>query len=371
MPKRKFPDLLHPIGGCGFIQFWKLYFNNWPYTLYSLPSRLFSLMAVTFRVPAVFFEKIRHKNAINLQEIKDGPIFIVGHWRSGTTHLHNLLSQDNQFAFITFSRSLMPLDCLGKLRPARALMKIMMPKNRGMDKVAIGPDTPQEEEFALAALGSVSFLKCLYFPRRIEKYFSSSVFLKCMSDQEKKSLKSAYLYLTKKMTYAHNGKTMLYKNPACTSRMSLLKEIFPNAKFIHIVRDPFEVFPSMMKLWNRMTPSFSWHRNASINYEEITYSFYERIMKAHLKERQNIPSQDYHEVRYEDLDSDPLTVVNDIYQGLGIKVKKESVIKIERYIEDQKKYQKNTHQLSDNIKKRLMKQWSFAFDHWNYTYPDN
>ena len=53
------------------------------------------------------------------------------------------------------------------------------------------------------------------------------------------------------------------------------------------------------------------------------------------------------------------------------KVKKESMIKIERYIEDQKKYQKNTHQLSDNIKKRLMKQWRFAFDHWNYTYPDN
>ena len=64
-------------------------------------------------------------------------------------------------------------------------------------------------------------------------------------------------------------------------------------------------------------------------------------------------------------------IVNDIYQGLGIKVKKESMIKIERYIEDQKKYQKNTHQLSDNIKKRLMKQWRFAFDHWNYTYPDN
>ena len=83
MAKRKFPDLLHPIGGCGFIQFWKLYFNNWPYTLYSLPSRLLSLMAVTFRVPTVFIEKIKHKNAINLQEIKDGPIFIIGHWRSG------------------------------------------------------------------------------------------------------------------------------------------------------------------------------------------------------------------------------------------------------------------------------------------------
>ncbi len=370
MPKKRFPDLLHPLGGCGFIQFWKLYFNNWPYTLFSLPSRFCALMAVTFRVPFVFLEKIKHKNAIDLQEIKDGPIFIIGHWRSGTTHLHNLLSQDDQFSFITFSRSLMPLDCLGKLRPARALMKIIMPKDRGMDKVTIGPDTPQEEEFALASLGSVSFLKCLYFPRKIEEYFNSSVFLKCMSDQERESLKSAYLYLTKKMTYAHNGKTMLYKNPACTSRMSLLKEIFPNAKFVHIIRNPFEVFPSMMKLWGRMTPSFSWHRNASINYEDITFSFYERIMKDHLEERQNIPDQDYHEVRFEDLDSDPMTVINDIYRNLGMELNKESMVKMERYIEGQKEYKKNTHQMSDSIKEKLMERWSFALDHWNYNYPD-
>ena len=371
MPKKRFPDLLHPIGGSGFIQFWQLYFNNWPYSLLSFPSRVFSIIAVILRVPFVLLEKIKHKNAIDLQEIKDGPVFIIGHWRSGTTHLLNLLSQDDQFAFISFSRSIMPLDCLGKLRPARALMKIMMPKDRGMDKVAIGPDMPQEEEFALAALGSVSFLKCLYFPRNIEEHFNSSVLYKCMSDQERKLLKSAYLYLTKKMTYAHGGKTMLYKNPACMGRMSLLKEIFPDAKFVHIIRNPFEVFPSMMKLWGRMTPSFSWHRSASINYEEITFSFYERVMKAHIKDRQNIPDQDYHEVRFEDLDSNPMAVINDIYRGLGIEANEESMVNIARYIEEQKKYQKTTHRLTDSIKRKLMKRWSFALDHWNYKHSNN
>src|SRR3712207_6546804 len=31
-------------------------------------------------------------------EIKS-PVFILGHWRSGTTHLHNLLCVDRQFAY--------------------------------------------------------------------------------------------------------------------------------------------------------------------------------------------------------------------------------------------------------------------------------
>jgi hypothetical protein len=27
------------------------------------------------------------------------PLFILGHWRSGTTHLHNLLATDEPFAY--------------------------------------------------------------------------------------------------------------------------------------------------------------------------------------------------------------------------------------------------------------------------------
>ena len=94
-------------------------------------------------------------------------------------------------------------------------------------------------------------------------------------------------------------------------------------------------------------------------------------MKAHIKDRHNIPDQDYHEVRFEDLDSNPMAVINDIYRGLGIEANEESMVNIARYIEEQKKYQKNTHRLTDSIKRKLMKRWSFALDHWNYKHSNN
>ncbi len=36
------------------------------------------------------------------------PLFIIGHYRSGTTHLHNLLALDPQFAAPTFFQTLNP-----------------------------------------------------------------------------------------------------------------------------------------------------------------------------------------------------------------------------------------------------------------------
>ena len=36
------------------------------------------------------------------------PLFILGHWRSGTTHLHNLLSLDERFAYPRFDQVMIP-----------------------------------------------------------------------------------------------------------------------------------------------------------------------------------------------------------------------------------------------------------------------
>src|SRR5206468_56934 len=40
------------------------------------------------------------------------PLFILGHWRSGTTHLHNLLDLDPQFACPNLLQALNPLTFL-------------------------------------------------------------------------------------------------------------------------------------------------------------------------------------------------------------------------------------------------------------------
>ena len=367
MGKRGMAPFLHPLGGCGYRRFWKHYLQNWPYDLRSLHTRLCAVLGVTVRVPGVFMEGRKHNPAISSEPVANGPVFIVGHWRSGTTHLHNLLSRDPQFGCISFSRSVMPLDCLGKIRPARALMNLVMPKDRGMDSVAINADTPMEEEMALGALGDICFYKSFYFPRSLDNHFRRSVLLEGLASGEQEQLADNYRFLVKKMAYAHDGKTMLLKNPANTARMSFLKEIFPNAKFIHIVRDPYKVYPSMLKLWERLMHGFSWQNPSGINFEETTLSIYERTMRAHIEDQGKIDPKDFHEVCYEDLDEAPSKEVDRIYDALGLSGKSVAMDAIGEYIKAERGYTKNTHRLSDKEREQVATRWKFAFEHWKYS----
>jgi hypothetical protein len=219
---------------------------------------------------------------------------------------------------------------------------------------------------ALGVLGDICFYHAFYFPRELETHFRRSVLLEDLRQGEREKLAADYRFLAQKMAYAHEGKQVLFKNPASTARMGFLKEAFPNAKFVHIVRDPYEVFASMMKLWPRLLDAFSWQNPKGIDFEEVTLSVYERTMKAHIGDREAIASADFHEVRFEDLDNDPAKVVGGIYSQLGLSDQEAAMEPIREHIDAQKDYQKNAHELDPDLKHRIAKRWAFAFEYWGY-----
>jgi len=360
------PPLLHPYCGSRFIAFWQQYFKHRPYDLRSLYQRLFALLSTTVRVPAVTYERLRHSRKITAEALDFGPVFIIGHWRSGTTYLHNLMSHDPQFAWMSFSRAAMPLDCLTPVRPGRDLMNLLLPKTRGVDEMEMDGDTPQEEEIALSVLGEISFYRCLYYPRSIESEFRRSVLMQDLRPGELEHFAENYRFLAQKMAYAFAGKTVLFKNPASTARMSFLKSVFPHARFVHIVRNPDDVFPSMKKLLLRSFDAFAWQKTDGIDLEEIVLSFYERTMQAHLVDRENVPDEDFCEVRFEDLETDAEPVVRKIYRDLGIPGVDTALPLISQHIRSQQSYQKNAHVLSNSVREKIGERWAFAFDRWDY-----
>jgi len=358
--------ILHPLCGCSLRQFWRHWAGNLPYGFRTLHSQSFALGAVLLRQSAVLRERFLHGKAIEEQRIEGGPVFVVGHWRSGTTFLHNLLSLDPRFGTISFSESAMPLDYLSRFRPAHDVMRWLMPRTRGVDAVEIGIDTPQEEEMALAAIGDVSFYLCFYFPRRLEEFFRKSVLLEGLSPLEIERLREHYRFLARKVAYAQRGERVLFKNPACTTRLRFLKETFPEARFVHIVRDPFAVYPSMLKLWMRLLEAFSWQDPSGIDFAETTLSIYERTMGRYLEEREGIPREDLHEVRFEDLESDPWAVLSGIYEALGIDWSEEAREAVGSYLEAHADYRKNAHELDAETRSRIAERWGFALEEWGY-----
>ena len=106
------------------------------------------LMTLTSAVTSLIgaYENRKYGPKLTDVEVRQ-PLFILGHWRSGTTHLHNLLARDEQFAYPNMWQALNPHTFLSTERYS-AIMKLAAPKTRLIDNVAFAPNLPFEDEFA-------------------------------------------------------------------------------------------------------------------------------------------------------------------------------------------------------------------------------
>ena len=169
-------QLLHPLTSSSFLNLVRLTMSYGCQPRY-VPRLLYLALVCALRTPLAWLESAKYGRAIRKQSIEPQPIFIVGHWRSGTTHLQNLMSQDSQFGRVTLLQAAMPHDFL--IFPARLLagMQRMLPKTRLMDDVAVSTDAPWEEEMALVSFSQLSFYHVSFFPRAVEKIFRDAVLL--------------------------------------------------------------------------------------------------------------------------------------------------------------------------------------------------
>ena len=98
--------------------------------------------------------------------IREAPIFIVGHWRTGTTLLHELLILDARHGYPTTYECMVPNSFLLTEGFFTRWLPFLTPSHRPMDNMAAGFDRPQEDEFALCMLGQPSPYLSIAFPNR-------------------------------------------------------------------------------------------------------------------------------------------------------------------------------------------------------------
>jgi hypothetical protein len=232
------------------------------------------------------------------------PVFVLGHWRSGTTHLHNLLGVDRQFAFPNFYQVLCPHAFLTTEALAARLVSLLLPERRLMDNVREDIHMPHEDEFALCALAPYSPYLSMVFPRREADYDRYLTF-RGVSREVVEAWKATFLGFVKKLTWKY-GRPLVLKSPAHTGRIPLLLELFPDARFVHIHRNPYAVFQSTRHLHEKASPAFSLQRPQWGDLDERIIRRYRVMYDAFFADRLLIPAGHYHEVGFEDLEKDPL-----------------------------------------------------------------
>ncbi len=366
--KRRRQAIVHPLAGADFLNYSRRYFANRPYNRPPRISRGLTTFAACARSPFSFYEWLRWELPNRKHNVPDNPIFIVGHWRSGTTHLHNLISQDPQFAWLSLGQTVMPGNMLGPVtKLAYRLLRRKLPKKRSFDNVRIGVDAPQEEEIALGNMGPLSYFNCYYYPQKFEEHFRRSVLFENTSEREQVIFSNAYMRLASKLNFFHGGQQLLFKNPASTARLLLLKELFPGAKFIHIVRNPYQVFSSSLRRLSPMLNAFAWQTYDHLDQEAIVINCYQHLMKQYLKQAPQIPKGDLVETSYEAIVAAPHEELNRVFEALQLSDYEASREHISRYLESLGEYHGNKHSLTNQQVKRIDTEWGFAIDHWNYT----
>lgn len=298
-------------------------------------------------------------------EMKQPPIFIIGHWRSGTTLLHELLVLDERHTFPTTFQSLVPNHFLLTQRFMPRWSAWSLPKQRPMDGMRAGWDLPQEDEFALMNMGLPSPYVSMAFPNDGPQ-FPDYLDLNSLSTAERERWKEGLLWFLKRLTLADSRQVVL-KSPPHTARIRTLLELFPEARFVHIVRDPFHIFPSTVKLWTTLNNVQGLQRFHGEGLEKYVLNTFERMYDAYRRDRDLVDPSRLYEIRYEDLIADPLGRMESLYEHLDLGGFEQLRPKLAAYFDRERDYRPNHWQLTPAIAEQIADRWSWYLDEYDYS----
>lgn len=338
--------------------------------IYKKKAAYISWMVLIMR-PLVWLQKVLFDKKIEKVDIHSKqPLFVLGHWRSGTTHLHYLFHQDEQFGSLSNYQSFLFNIALLSKSWLKVILAPLMPETRPQDNVKVDPDLPAEEEQPLSIVSTKTGFHTWSFPSN-KTYFNKYNIFEGISQEEKSTWQKDYTYVLKNIAFFNDGKRLLLKNPHNTSRVKELLELFPEAKFVFIHRNPYDVFTSTRHLYFRTVRAqfleFVSHREI----EDLIFYYFEKTMKKYLAERALVPKGNIAEVAFHELEEDSKGKITSLYKELDLPGFEKAEPGIDQYLSTVKNYKKNKFRnIRPEIKARINKEWKFAFDEWGYEIED-
>ena len=298
-------------------------------------------------------------------ELHGPPVFVVGHWRSGTTLLHELMVLDERLSSPSTLQCFAPHHFLISEWFFRRFARWLLPKKRPMDNMETGWDRPQEDEFALLALGLRSPYRRMAFPNQPPPDMDFLDFRDVAPDEIQDWLQSLRSFLV--TVSIVTGRPLVVKSPTHTGRIAWLAREFPEAKFIHITRDPRDLFPSTCRLWQGLDEAQALQKPRHEHLESYVVECFQRMYASFQVGRDQINPQRLIDVRYEDLVYDPVATMKQIYETLRLS-DFESVEPILRQWVDSKHqaYQTNQHQLDPSTAEKIQSAWRDYFERYGY-----
>lgn len=308
----------------------------------------------------------RYKKRVKDVAVEHDPVFILGHWRSGTTFVHNVLALDKHFGYTTTYQTVFPHIMLFAQSFFKKTMSWLMPDKRPTDNMELNVDQPQEEEFALSNMMPYTYYNFWYFPKRMMEYCDKYLLFDKATEEEKEVFMEMFVKMMKISLWNTKGTQFLTKNPPHTSRVEEILKVFPNAKFIYLMRNPYTVFESTRSFFSNTIRPLKLQNISDEEMESNILEIYKKLYHKYEETKGLIPEGNLIEIKFEDFETDALNQTKKIYETLNLPGFEEAEADITAYLEKKKGYKKNAYQYEPRTVELVEKHWGFALDQWGY-----
>lgn len=355
--------------GCDFFAWLRIMAKGrFQFTMPHLHIGLCTSMAAFGHTFLKYAQNALYRRKIERTRIEQAPIFIVGHWRTGTTLLHEMMILDHRHTFPNTYQCLEPNHFLLTEELFKRWFWFLLPDRRPMDNMKVGWERPQEDEFALCMLGQPSPYLDIIFPNRAE-LTPGALDLEGLTSGQRKEWKRAYFRFLQTLTYK-DPRRLVLKSPPHSCRIPTLLELFPDARFVHIMRNPYSVYPSTVKLWKSLaekhgvqTPN---HRHVEERVLETFPHFYAKLEEG----KKLVKPSRFHELKYEDLIRNPIGEMSQLYERLELGGFEDLQPRLQEYLEQNMNYETNRFHLTDEQSGELTRRWGDVIGRYGYETED-
>jgi omega-hydroxy-beta-dihydromenaquinone-9 sulfotransferase len=325
-------------------------------------------LVILIATPFHFWDYIWFRKKLRDYRFLKEPLFIIGHWRSGTTLLHNCLCLDKTHGYLTTYHSLFPFNLKSEFL-FKTLCKIGIPAKRPSDNMKMNLNYPQEEELAFGNVYPNFYYNFFYFPAGYREFYEKAVHLDVPAHQTN-AWKRAYVNLLKKAAINTKAERMIVKNPVNTARIQTILEMFPNAKFLFLYRNPYTVFFSTQLFFYNLLPTVWLQRVDKPFIDQMILDVYGRLMEDYYAQKHLIPQDNLLELKFEEFEENPVDKLNAIYTELLKEDFGRVGEAVTRYLKTLKKYEKNTYTVNKNAVDAVSLHLKKFITKWNYTLPE-
>jgi omega-hydroxy-beta-dihydromenaquinone-9 sulfotransferase len=351
--------------GCDFLSWIRLLIRN----RFAIHPRYWYIAVIVTILSLVnsllrLAESVIFGRAVRNTTIDQPLIFLLGHWRTGTTLLHELMACDENLGYPNTYQCMEPNHFLLTERLFARWLRYLIPATRPMDDMEVALDRPQEDEFAMCLLGAASPLSTIAFPNRASGT-GDQADLETVSPAAQRRWKRAFHWFVQKVAYK-TGRRLVLKSPPHTARIRTLKEMFPDSMFIHIVRDPYVVFASTMNLWRTLYKAHGLQTPSYEGLEERVLSAFACMHEKLEEGKQALRPGQFYELRYEDLIRNPVAEIEKIYAHFRLPGFDACLPRLHSYLSAVKEYATNTYDITEEQRSRVTARWHDVIRRYGY-----